>query len=125
MDEGLKSSVNYSGWIMYRARQACTPYLALHALVDFRIIEVSNAHVHLVGSAEKLPYCRLWVGGQPNPEMARDLSAVEKRGRRLLAPARALQRRLSWVESLVVCIPQSHSVVIAQSEDSRAGGGEG
>ena len=50
MDGGLTSSVNYSGWILHRARQACTPYAVLYALVDLRIVEVSNAHVHLVGS---------------------------------------------------------------------------
>ncbi len=101
MYDCLTSGVNYSGWILYRARQACTPYMALHALVDLRIVEVSNAYVHLVGSTEELPYRRLWVGGQPSPE-ARDLPAVEEMGRRLLAPARALRRRLSRVESLVV-----------------------
>ncbi|KAM3499403.1 hypothetical protein MY10362_007339, partial [Beauveria mimosiformis] len=53
-------------------------------------------------STEEFPYRRLWVGCEPNPEMARDLPTVEKMGRRLLAPARALQRRLSRMESLVV-----------------------
>ena len=62
MDGGLTSSVNYSGWILYRARQACTPYVVLYALVDLRIVEVSNVHVHLIGSTEEFPNCRLWVG---------------------------------------------------------------
>ncbi|PQK17997.1 hypothetical protein BB8028_0009g01910 [Beauveria bassiana] len=50
-----------TGYCTKRAR-ACTLYAALHALVDPRVIEVSNAHVHLVGSTEEFPYCRLWVG---------------------------------------------------------------
>ncbi len=56
-------------------------YAVLRALVDLRKVEVSNTHVHLVGSTEELPCCRLWVGCQPNPEMARDFPTVEKMGR--------------------------------------------
>lgn len=74
----------------------------LDAYVDLRIVEVSNAHKHLVGATEEFPYRRLRVGCQPNAKVARDLPAVEKMGGRFLAPARALQCRLSWVESLVV-----------------------
>ena len=68
----------------------------------YSLMGIFSINIHLVGSTEEVPYCRLWIGGQPNPEMARDFPAVKKMGRRLLAPARALQRRLSWVESLVV-----------------------
>ncbi len=80
MIECLTSSANYSGWILYRARQACTSYVVLYALVDLRIVEVGNAHVHLVGSTKEFSYCRLWVGCEPNPEMARNLPTVEKMG---------------------------------------------
>ncbi len=80
----------------------CSFPILKHALVDLRIVEVSNAYVYLIGSTEELSYRRLRVGCQPNPEMARNLPTVEKMGRRFLAPARALQCRLSRMESLVV-----------------------
>ena len=76
--------------------------MVLQALVDLRIVEVSKAHERFVGATEELPYRCLWVGCQPSPEMARDLPTVEKMGGRFLAPAGALQCRLSWVEFLVV-----------------------
>ncbi len=69
------------GLVTVQSAPGLYTYTALHTLVDLRIIEVSNAHVHLVGSTEELPYCRLWVGCQPYPEMTRDLSAVEQMGR--------------------------------------------
>jgi hypothetical protein len=76
--------------------------LGSQALVDLRIIEVSNAQENPVGSTEESSYRRFGVGCQPSPEMTRDFPAVEKMGRRLLAPAGALQGRLTWVESFVV-----------------------
>ncbi len=90
------------GWILYRARQACTTYVVLEALVDLRIVEVSKTNEHFVGATEEFPYRCLWVGCQPSPEMAGDFPTVEKMGGRFLATARALQCRLSLMESLVV-----------------------